>query len=66
MENEEKFVEEAITCTLIGGASILYCDSLYQVIPEGRSSGATNTFFKKMNCEFSVVYCFRLLSALRQ
>ena len=47
MENEEKCIEEAVPCTLIGCASILYCDSLNQVILEGRSNGATNTFFKK-------------------
>ena len=66
MENEEKFIEEAVTCTLIGCASILYCDSFNQVILEGGSNGATNTFFKKMNYDFFVVSSFSPLSALKQ
>ena len=31
MENEDKFIEEAVACTLIGCASFLYSDSLNQV-----------------------------------
>ena len=66
MENEEKCIEEVVPCTLIGCASILYCDSLNQVILEGRSNGATNTFFKKMNYDFYVVSSFSPLPALKQ
>ena len=31
MENEDEFIEEVVACTMIGCASILYCDSLDQV-----------------------------------
>ena len=31
VENEDEFIEEAVTCTLIGCASILHCGSLNQV-----------------------------------
>ena len=66
VENDKKCIEEAVPCTLIGCASILYCDSLNQVILEGRSNGATITFFKKMNYDFFFVSSFSPLSALKQ